>query len=167
MRSDWLLVLGVLCPTGLPLTGCSSSSASDGNMATLSDGQAALDDAGCAAFDGKLDSVQVAAGKTLVAKWQCASCHEGEKGTLAGGMLGLEGGVTAYPPNLTPDQATGLGCWTDQEIERAMSVGIDNEGVPLCVMPQFTLDSGSMGQIVQYLRSLPPVANQVPDTNCP
>ena len=165
MRSERRLVLGLLCAASLASAGCSSSSAAQ--TATPSDAQAVADDAGCAAFNGHLDEDQVAAGKTLVAKWECASCHQGKNGILAGGMLGEEGGVTAYPPNLTPDRATGLGCWTDQQIETAMLMGIDNEGAPLCVMPQFTLDSGSMQQIVQYLRSLPPVSNQVPDTHCP
>ncbi len=164
MRIEVAWILGALWP----LAGCTgsvvSSAAPSANTVTT---QAGVEDAGCSTFDGGLDEEEVAEGKTLVAKWECASCHQGDKGTLAGGMLGIEGRVTAFPPNLTPDPATGLGCWTDQQIETAMSAGVDNQGVPICVMPRFTLDSASLHKIVEYLRSLPPVSNQVPDTSCP
>jgi hypothetical protein len=88
--------------------------------------------------------------------------------------LTVEGGL-AYPPNLTGDPSTGLGCWTDEQIENAMLNGIDNMGMPLCPpMPLFGhegdagLDQAQAAAVVAYLRSLPITVNNVPNTpNCP
>jgi len=128
------------------------------------------EDAGCTAFDaGGLDDAQVQAGKTLVLSLKCAKCH-GD--LLSGNPDGVaspetEGGL-AYPPNLTPDPATGLGCWTNDQIENAFLNGIDNEGNPLCPpMPHFAdagVDASGALDIVSYLRSLPAVVMNVPNT---
>ena len=83
-----------------------------------------------------------------------------------------EGGF-AYPPNLTSDPATGLGCWTNDQIENAILNGIDNEGMRLCPpMPRFGhiddggLDAAQVQAVIQYLRSIPVYVNQVSETNC-
>jgi hypothetical protein len=132
--------------------------------------------ASCPAVDaGPLDDAEVALGQQIVSAHKCPSCH-GE--TLSGNFNGvpsptLEGG-TAYPPNLTSDPATGLGCWTNAEIENAFLNGIDNQGTPLCPpMPRFGHIDGGFGPteahaVVQYLRSLPIFSQDVPSTpDCP
>jgi len=84
-------------------------------------------------------------------------------------------GGLGLPPNLTSDPATGLGCWTNAQIENAILNGTDNEGMPLCPpMPRFGhlagdggLDGAGAQAVVAYLRSLAVVVYQVPDTpNC-
>ena len=137
------------------------------------DSDGASDDAApsCAVDAGPLDDAQVALGQQTVAAHKCPSCH-GE--TLSGNSNGVlspttEGGM-AYPPNLTSDLATGLGCWTNAEIENAVLNGIDNEGVRLCPpMPRFGhidggLDLAAAQAVVQYLRSLPIISQNVPST---
>jgi hypothetical protein len=158
---------------------CSSSSsgakAGDASSeGTSSDGGAG--DALCVAYDASgLDGAAVAAGHQQAMLFRCQHCHQPMGGmgvlTLQGNDNNVgDGGVVAYAPNLTPDPATGLGCWTDPQIQRAILDGTDNEGVTLCVMPQFAqqgMDAGTAAEIVQFLRSLPTVVHQVPDTNCP
>jgi hypothetical protein len=148
-----------------------ASDASDAMAAADSD--SASDDAApsCAVDAGPLDDAQVALGQQTVAARKCPSCH-GE--TLSGNSNGVlspttEGGM-AYPPNLTSDPATGLGCWTNAQIENAILNGIDNEGVRLCPpMPRFGhidggLDLAGAQAVVQYLRSLPIISQNVPST---
>ena len=68
-------------------------------------------------------------------------------------------------PNLTPDQATGLGGWTDAEIARAIREGVDKDGVGLMVMPAYNyhaLSDADVAAIIGYLRSLEPVHNEIP-----
>ncbi|MEE8470009.1 MAG: c-type cytochrome [Dehalococcoidia bacterium] len=71
-----------------------------------------------------------------------------------------------YASNLTPDQETGLGDWSDGEIIRALRQGIDREGRVIILMP-FEWYRGMSDEdllaIVAYIRSLPPVHNPVPD----
>jgi hypothetical protein len=133
-------------------------------------------DAGCAVDAGPLDDAQVALGAQIVTAHRCTSCHGG---ALAGNFNGVPSpttvGGTAYPPNLTSDPATGLGCWTNDEIENAFLNGIDSRGMPLCPpMPRFGhLDAGGIDPtqahaVVQYLRSLPIISQDVPSTpDCP
>lgn len=87
---------------------------------------------------------------------------------LSGSELGWQGpwGVS-YPRNLTPDPATGLGSWTDAEIERALRSGVKKDGSPLLPpmpWPDFAhMTQEDMAALIAYLRSIPPVAHKVPD----
>jgi hypothetical protein len=133
-------------------------------------------EASCAVDAGPYSDAEVALGLQLVGLHKCETCHGA---TLSGNndgvpSLTVEGGV-AYPPNLTSDPSTGLGCWTDDQIENAILNGIDNMGMPLCPpMPRFGhegdagLDQAQAAAVVAYLRSLPITVNEVPNTpNCP
>lgn len=100
----------------------------------------------------------------------CGECHspDGEQGALIGMVeninFGPVSGVFATP-NLTPDKDTGLGDWTDGEIARAIREGLDQEGIELKVMPSslfYRLSDEDVAAIVGYLRSLEPVANEIP-----
>jgi hypothetical protein len=131
-------------------------------------------EASCAVDAGQLDDAEIQLGETIISTHRCFICH-GQ--TLGGNNDGVafpqdEGGF-AYPPNLTSDPATGLGCWTNAQIERAILDGIDNEGMPLCPpMPRFGhlddggLDAAQVQAVIEYLRSIPVYVNQVPNTNC-
>lgn len=117
-----------------------------------------------------MDAGLVAMGRQFAQNRLCASCHEesGGAGTLAGSNTPVHGTTNAFGPNLTPDPDTGLGGWTDEQIINAMRLGVDDEGVALCVMPRFgTMSDQEARAIVAYLRSLPAVANTVSDTVCP
>ena len=119
-----------------------------------------------------------ARGRYLVNAMQCPLCHtpiSAETGAydtayfLAGGMR-----VTAYPwgvwytRNLTPDDRTGLGRWTEAEIVDAVTRGVARDGRQLDPMampwPWFSrLSASDARAIAVYLKALPPVENAVPD----
>jgi mono/diheme cytochrome c family protein len=136
---------------------------------------ASATDAGCAVDSGALDGAQVALGQQIVGARNCSKCHgENFEGNFDGVPSPTTEGGTAYPPNLTSDPATGLGCWTDPQIENAILNGIDNQGMLLCPpMPRWGqiddggLDAAAAWAVVQFLRSLPIAPFQVPNTpNC-
>jgi len=70
-------------------------------------------------------------------------------------------------PNITPDKATGIGDWNDEEIIRAVRDGVGRSGTFLNPeMPSryfHGLDDDEMRSIVLYLRSIPPVSNRLPE----
>lgn len=106
------------------------------------------------------------AGAALTQSLACTSCHGAD---LAGSDTPVgAAGALAWPPNLTPDPDTGLGGWSDDEIARAIRTGVDDQGAPLCTaMPRFdTLGDDQMGSLVAYLRSLPAVSHEVPESEC-
>jgi hypothetical protein len=122
---------------------------------------------GDAARDGVL-------GRAAVEAFRCANCHQEEPldaGLILSGRSAGDSGN--YPRNLTPDQLTGLGCWTDQQIINAFMNGIGAEGRMLCPtrMPRFAtrgMDAGTAQEIVDFLRTLPAVQKAIPaTTNCP
>ncbi len=99
----------------------------------------------------------------------CMHCHADRDFTKFGGptVPGTEGkggqrkGV--FVSNITP---TVLGNWTDQEIERAITTGIDNVGDTLFfTMPYMSykyLTKYDAESIVAYIRTLEPLADSVP-----
>lgn len=164
-------------------SGGSSSGSSGGSSSGSSSGgtDGGMDATTCTPFDaGTIDPTVADAGMQLVLQFKCYGCHQ-SNALDAGGLL-LSGRLTSlsdsgpiYPPNLTPDPGTGLGCWTPQQVETALLDGIDNQDASLCVMPKFRArftDAGldidaSANEIAAFLRTLPAVKNQVPDTTCP
>jgi mono/diheme cytochrome c family protein len=68
-------------------------------------------------------------------------------------------------PNITPDDETGIGKWTDGEIVRAIREGVKKQGRALFIMPALSfhgLSDDDAFALVAYLRSLPPVRNPIP-----
>ncbi len=104
----------------------------------------------------------------------CGNCHSGrnDEGEFvpgmeyAGNFVIEEVPFIAYAPNITPDPETGIGEWTDEEIERAIREGIARDGrvmIPPMAYPYFRdISSNDMAAIIAYLRSVPPVRNEVP-----
>ena len=97
---------------------------------------------------------------------RCMDCHTERK---PGGPTKLgAGGKPFFGPwgisvsaNLTPDKSTGLGDWTDAEIERAIRSGIARDGRKLSPPMPFAayehLSADDMAALIAYLRSLPAV----------
>jgi mono/diheme cytochrome c family protein len=99
----------------------------------------------------------------------CAeACHSPEGKPFQGNYEAINEGPIAVGfavPNLTPDQETGLGSWSDAEIARAIREGVDKDGVGLVVMPAFNyhaLSDADVAAIISYLRSLQPVHHEIP-----
>lgn len=74
----------------------------------------------------------------------------------------------SYPVNLTPDENTGLGIWTEEMFVQAMRTG-RHMGVSRPILPPMPwqmvgkLDNSDLKAVFAYLRSLPPVKNRVPE----
>jgi len=74
-------------------------------------------------------------------------------------------------PNLTPDKETGVGNWTDDALARAIREGIGNDGrtlFPMMPYPHYReMSDEDLASIIVYLRTVPPVKNQLPTTKMP
>lgn len=70
-------------------------------------------------------------------------------------------------PNLSSDE-TGLGDWTDEEIEAALRIGVNKDGRRLYpIMPYVNIFNWSemdMQALIMYLRTVPPVENEIVQT---
>jgi len=78
----------------------------------------------------------------------------------------------SYAANLTPDQNTGLGIWTEQMFVTAMRTGkhMATSRPILPPMPWQALGGATdedLKAIYAYLRTLKPIANHVPDPALP
>jgi len=106
----------------------------------------------------------------------CGNCHSSRTDDgefipgmeYAGNFVIEEPGFRAYASNITPDPETGIGEWTDEEIERAIREGINRDGEvmgPPMSYPFFRdISDNDMAAIIAYLRSVPAVNNVVPDS---
>ncbi|HSM03978.1 MAG TPA: hypothetical protein VK858_05130 [Longimicrobiales bacterium] len=70
-------------------------------------------------------------------------------------------------PNLTPDEETGAGLWTDDVLARAIREGVGHDGrglgLPMYWASFANLSDEDLASVVVYLRSLAPVRNPLPD----
>jgi mono/diheme cytochrome c family protein len=119
---------------------------------------------------------QVERGKYLVVFGSCTDCHtpgyffgKPDNARLLGGSeVGFEipGLGVFHGPNLTPDPDTGLGKWSNEQIVTALQTGVRPDGRKLApIMPSAAFANLSKEDalaIAVYLKSLPPVKNQVP-----
>jgi mono/diheme cytochrome c family protein len=119
---------------------------------------------------------EIARGKYLVGFGGCIDCHTpgyffGKPDmprALAGSEVGFEipGLGVFYGPNLTPDKETGLGNWSKAEIVTALQKGQRPDGRVLApIMPWkafANLTRRDAEAIAAYLKSLKPLANEVP-----
>ena len=72
--------------------------------------------------------------------------------------------MVAIPPNITPDEETGIGSWSDAQIKTAIREGIRPDGRVLGPPMPFPLyrdiSDEDITAIVAYLRTVPPVTNK-------
>ncbi len=109
----------------------------------------------------------------------CLGCHSEHDWKNTGEILpGMEGSGEVMPmadlpgrivaPNLTPDQETGAGSWTDDQLARAIREGIGHDGRALFPMMPYEnlrlLSDEDVASIVVFLRSLRPVRHPLPKT---
>jgi mono/diheme cytochrome c family protein len=71
-----------------------------------------------------------------------------------------------YGGNITPDNETGIGTWTEEEITRAITSGVSRDGRRLILMPWYAysaITSEDAEAVAFYLKNvLPAVKNQIP-----
>jgi mono/diheme cytochrome c family protein len=121
---------------------------------------------------------RIAYGKYVTTIASCGHCHTPREGELegklfAGGtVMKLPGGRMQFSANITPDQRTGIGSWTEaQFVDRFKIVAqLDDETLKAQSGHQTEMpwrDFGGMTRedlaaIYLYLRTVPAVANDVP-----
>ncbi len=125
---------------------------------------------------------ELARGEYLVeAVAHCYYCHSENDwdGPAPLPKPGMKGAGAVFPDegapgrvvasNITPDQATGIGAWTDEELDRAIREGIGRDGRRLFpAMPTLTfLADDDLAAVIAYLRSQPAVNNRPPSTELP
>lgn len=104
----------------------------------------------------------------------CADCHTPRGGLrsspdmdrLFAGTDDPPAGFPANPSNLTPDSATGIGSWSEDDFIRTLRTGVNPAGRELHpFMPWRQLrrmSDDDVRAIYRYLRTLPPIRNEVP-----
>jgi mono/diheme cytochrome c family protein len=104
----------------------------------------------------------------------CADCHTPRSGVRAApdrsrlfaGNASPPDGFPANPANLTPDTATGIGGWSEEDFVRTLRTGINPRGDSLHgFMPwreYRRMSDDDLQAIFRYLRTLEPTRNTVP-----
>ncbi len=113
----------------------------------------------------KKDLVQ--RGQYLFAIAGGCACHTIPDGTphVGGRAFPIPFG-TMYATNITADNETGLGSWSDKEIRNAMTAGIRPNGERLLPVMPYEAYSGmaeeDLEALIAYLRTLKPVRKETP-----
>jgi mono/diheme cytochrome c family protein len=109
----------------------------------------------------------------------CADCHTQrgglqsapDKSRLLAGMSKPPKDFPANPSNLTPDTTTGIGSWSESDFIRTLRTGVNPAGITLSpFMPwreNQRMSDADLRAIYRYLRTLPPIHNQVPRKAAP
>jgi mono/diheme cytochrome c family protein len=119
------------------------------------------------------DYPTVARGRYLAIVADCAACHTqpGSGKELAGGRAIQTPFGSILAPNITPDEQTGIGAWSDNEFVNALLNGTGHDGEHLYpAMPYTYLTHMSRNDalaIRAWLNTIPPVRNKVVSDQLP
>lgn len=103
----------------------------------------------------------------------CGNCHtpQAPSGPVEGMELAgtylieMQGVFKAYAPNITPDEETGIGRWSDADLKRAIRDGLRPDGSvigpPMPIGLYKKIADDDLDAIVAYVRSVAPVKNRV------
>lgn len=87
----------------------------------------------------QFSSDMIAKGKVLAAAGYCSTCHTAPGGKPFAGNYEMHSDFgTIYSSNITPDQATGIGNWSEEAFIRAMRTGVSRDGSHL--LPAFPFE---------------------------
>ena len=104
----------------------------------------------------------------------CADCHtprtglqsKPDKSRLFAGNAHPPKDFPANPSNVTPDNETGIGKWTEADFVQTMRTGKNPAGVslhPFMPWPELRrMSDEDLRAMYRYLRTLPPIHNAVP-----
>lgn len=119
-------------------------------------------------------SDKAARGQWLLKAALCGECHDtyNERHEALPGMayaggfqFPVPGGRYAVAPNITSDQATGIGAYSDDDLKRVLDEGKGKDGRTLYVMPWYYfkgMTDEDKDALIAALRKIPPVAHAVP-----
>jgi mono/diheme cytochrome c family protein len=114
------------------------------------------------------DQELIAKGQYIFAVAGGCACHTPPKGTHNAGARAFPIPTgTVYSTNLTPDKDTGLGNWTDQQIQDAIVKGVRRDGSRILPVMPYEKYSGmaqeDLKALIAYLRTLKPVKKATPE----
>lgn len=114
---------------------------------------------------------QVERGRYLATVGDCVACHTAPGGKPYAGGLALDTPFgKLVSPNITPDRATGIGAWTDNQFVQAVQQGIAPRGHLYPAMPYPAYTKASRGDILAiraFLNTLSPVNNEIEPNQLP
>ena len=121
---------------------------------------------------GSFDPALVKRGGELAAIGNCATCHTVPGGRpFAGGLAVPTPFGTIYSTNITPDERTGIGTWSEEAFRRAVWEGVDRGGrhlYPAFPYDHFTLISDrDVSALYAFLMTRAPVAATAPENQLP
>ncbi len=113
----------------------------------------------------------LANGQLLFYAASCGTCHASAKQKdetrLGGGVALTSGFGTFYMPNISSDQADGIGVWTTAQFVRAMREGVSAQGeneypaFPYTSMQRMT--ANDLRDLLTFIKTLPAVAGKARD----
>lgn len=110
------------------------------------------------------DAAAIQRGDHLASITLCKRCHTEN---LGGQLYYVAPGLLSIPtPNLTSGAGGVGGFFTDEDWVRAIRHGVSREGRALFIMPSrsfYDLSDEDLGALIAYLKSLPPVDNELPE----
>ena len=78
---------------------------------------------------------------------------------------GTKPGSVIFSLNITPDLETGIGTWSDDQIKRAITEGIDKDGKQLFPLMPFSsfkkMTPEDLDAIMAYLHTIKPIKNKI------
>jgi mono/diheme cytochrome c family protein len=117
----------------------------------------------------------IANGQVVFNAGGCASCHavpnQPDRLKLGGGLAIPSPFGTFYAPNISPDETSGIGRWTEAEFVTAVTKGVSPAGTHY--FPAFPYTSYAHAKVADirdlfaYLKTLAPVAGKVRDHDLP
>jgi mono/diheme cytochrome c family protein len=128
-----------------------------------------------AGFDKAVFADPVRRGAYLVTIGHCMECHSAWSRGVSDFRNGLGRGGRVFPPrdgapdgtpasvaaNITSHPTAGIGGWTDQDIGRAITLGIAGDGralkPPMAYAYYAGLKQSDLADIIAYLRTVPPL----------
>lgn len=124
---------------------------------------------GDAGGSGDGGSTPVMRGMTVAVNAGCNQASICHGANYAGGTT-MPTGLMSIPRNITSDMTTGIGGWTDAQIEAAVRSGLRRDGTHLCA-DMLTFDTAAisaaeMSDLIAFLRTVPAVTNNVPQSSC-
>lgn len=113
------------------------------------------------------DAVQIKRGAALAALGDCNTCHTAPGGrAFAGGLAIPTPFGTVYSTNITPDQDTGIGRWSEIAFLRALREGVGRDGrqlYPAFPYDHFTLlTDDDIAALYAFLMTRTPVRASAP-----
>lgn len=110
------------------------------------------------------DAAAIQRGQHVAIIYTCTNCHTAN----LGGELGfvVPGMVSIPTPNLTSGAGGIAPLLSDEDWLRAIRHGVGHDGRGLLIMPAQgfnALSAADLGALIAYLKSVPPVDNQLPE----